>query len=154
LRSQIEDIEERGGSGVIKTSVVSQPSQDGGEEVGSREIDKVKNKVKQMELQIQKVSIELGMQIKEIRRGSALIHSQSAAAIANGGIIPSASDTNNMSIEDRIANLEQFKMITELNLPNLDDRIKNLKCVVRTHFIFIIIRVISMNLRSRDSLRK
>jgi hypothetical protein len=75
LRSQIEDIEERGGNGVVKTSVVSQPSQDGGEEVGSREIDKVKNKLKQMELQIQKVSIELGMQIKEIRRGSALIHS-------------------------------------------------------------------------------
>jgi hypothetical protein len=101
--------------------------------VGSREIDKVKNKLKQMELQIQKVSIELGMQIKEIRRGSALIHSQSAAAIANGGIIPSASDNNNISIEDRIANLEQFKMITELNLPNLDDRIRNLRCVVSYH---------------------
>jgi hypothetical protein len=43
--------------------------------VPSREIDKVKNKVKHMELQIQKVSIELGLQIKEVRRGSALIHS-------------------------------------------------------------------------------
>lgn len=39
---------------------------------------------------------------------------------------------NNSTIEERIASLEQFKMITELNIPNLDERIRNLKSMVKT----------------------
>jgi hypothetical protein len=60
----------------------------------------------------------------------------------------------NSTVEDRLANLEQFKMITELNLPNLDDRLRSLRSVVFHQIFFIIYRAIFTNLRSKDLLKK
>lgn len=80
IREQIDDIhndireagEHKGTSRKISEINCSQDD-DGAE--GNKEIDKIRNKLKSLELQIQKVNIDLGAQVKELRRGTALTHS-------------------------------------------------------------------------------
>ncbi len=87
IREQIEEInsEVKMGEVVPKSRKVSemQVSQDeeGVAVESSKEMEKLRNKMKSFELQIQKINIDLGSQMKELRRGTALTHSQNAALL-------------------------------------------------------------------------
>lgn len=72
------EIKQGGGNGIPSRKISEiQVSQDeeGAAVESTKEIEKLRNKVKSLELQIQKVNIDLGSQVKELRRGTALTHS-------------------------------------------------------------------------------
>lgn len=82
IREQIDEmnteIKQGGGNGIAsrKVSEIQVSQDDEGAAVEStKEIEKLRNKMKSLELQIQKVNIDLGSQVKELRRGTALTHS-------------------------------------------------------------------------------
>lgn len=82
IREQIDEInteiKQGGGNGIAsrKVSEIQVSQDDEGAVVEStKEIEKLRNKMKSLELQIQKVNIDLGSQVKELRRGTALTHS-------------------------------------------------------------------------------
>lgn len=70
---------EGGDNNIVSSRKVSEmhvsQDEDGVVSENSKGMEKLKNKIKSLELQIQKINIDVNSQIKELRRGTALTHS-------------------------------------------------------------------------------
>ena len=91
-----------------------------------KELDKLKTKIKGLELQMSKFNIDLSSQVREFKKGSATTQPSFSSA------------TSPFNLDERVTQLESTKVMTELTQQNLDDRTKTLKLIVRFFILNII----------------